>query len=447
MKDFNDTYLGVVEDNQDPERKNRCRVRVINIFDGIPTEDIPWANPYKNSDGTSCNLPDIGKVVSVIFENGDIYNPVYKFSEHYNPNLEQKLDEMSQEDYLTMKALLFDHMTQVYRNDSEGLVMDHKFNKMTVTNTTIDMLLKNNLGRINIGTKEADQQMILGNNFLDWFDKFVDELLGANGGAFLGNLGAPVITSPGLSSHLMRYKAEKTPKFLSHNIFANDNGSISDLSRYSKDIKGDNWRSIKNSNSLTREYDTDYSISYKTHISSESETENDNNFTTGDFSGTQSETPNADLLRRTLLELGYVEKGRELSNGGDITNEMALYSSSVFRKIKELYPEVGIRVTSGNDAFHQRLSYNSRHKRGNAVDFVISPVNKSIVENIDSVIRSFVAGGNGRARFLNEYDDPTKAATGYHFHLSWGYGTEGQNVVNQSIAQSKSGDIPIYLIA
>ena len=253
MKQFNDKkYLGIIEDNNDPDRQNKCRIRVINVFDGLPVEDLPWAVPFKDHNGLACNLPDVGKVVAIEFENGDIYNPIYKYGEHYNVNLQEKLDTISDEDYLSMKSLLFDHVTQIYTNESEGLKLDHKFNLFNITDSTIDLGLKDNYGSVNIGTADASQQAILGNHFLDWFSTFVDHLLGSQGGPFFGNLLAPIVPHPGFISHLLQYKALKEPKFLSHNINFNDNGYVDRLSRVNTPQKGDTWKSTTEDNNLTK---------------------------------------------------------------------------------------------------------------------------------------------------------------------------------------------------
>ena len=259
MEDFGSrVYLGVVEDNNDPDRDNKVRVRVINVFDGIPTEDIPWASPFKDNNGIACSLPEVGKVVSIEFENGDIYSPIYRYSEHYNVNLKEKLNSLSNDDYLSMKALLFDHKTQIYVNESEGLKLDHKFNLMNITEDSIDLGLKDNFGSVNIGTSDATQQAILGNNFLDWFDMFVDHLLGSQGGPFFGNLLAPVVPHPGFITHLLQYKALKDPKFLSHNVNFNDNGYIDKLDRVNKPQVGDLWKSTTEDNTISSNQPTGY---------------------------------------------------------------------------------------------------------------------------------------------------------------------------------------------
>tara|TARA_R110000772_G_scaffold12063_2_gene37209 strand:+ start:631 stop:1974 length:1344 start_codon:yes stop_codon:yes gene_type:complete len=443
--DLGRVFLGVVEDNNDPDRENKCKIRVINIFDGIPVEDLPWATPWKDTNGIMSDLPDTNKIVSVEFENGDIYSPVYRYAEHYNINLENKLKDLSKEDYLTMKASQFDHRTQVYSNESEGLKLDFKYNLLNITNNTIDLNLKSNLGKINIGTAAADQQAILGNNFLDWFDDFVSHLLGEKGGPYFGNLYAPIIPHPGLIAHLAQYKVMKDPKFLSHNSSFNDNGDIEKIERPSLSDLGDDWKSTtENRSDAPTHEQQDYSVSYKTH--SDSEVPEESGTASVPVIDPDSETPNADSVREVMSTLGYTENGSEMSNGGDLSKKMAKYTINVFNKIKELYPTIKVKVTSGNDTFHQGLDYNSRHKKGNALDFVISPANRNDIKNVYDVLKGYAAAGNRRARFLNEYASPTRAATGFHFHLSWGNGTEGDDEINNAIAEANSGLINTYNI-
>ena len=89
------TFVGFVEDNQDPKKLGRCRVRVMNVFEEIPKEDIPWAKPWKDLNGNQFTVPDVGKVVTVIFDGGNVYKPQYIYAEHYNINLEEKLKQLS----------------------------------------------------------------------------------------------------------------------------------------------------------------------------------------------------------------------------------------------------------------------------------------------------------------------------------------------------------------
>lgn len=155
-------------------------------------------------------------------------------------------------------------------------------------------------------------------------------------------------------------------------------------------------------------------------------------------------TPNADLLRSAILNLNYEEKGDEIANGGDITADMAKYGIAVLEKIKEIYPNIKVRVTGGNDKYHQSLDYDSRHKAGKALDFTISPASQQDVNNIVKILQGFSAG-DSNFRFLNEYKDPTKAATGKHFHISYRTGgTEGSDNLKEAQKLANEGKIETF---
>lgn len=158
--------------------------------------------------------------------------------------------------------------------------------------------------------------------------------------------------------------------------------------------------------------------------------------------------PNADKLREVLTSLGYKEKGEEISNGGDISDKMYKYASSVFRKIKEIYPDIIITVTGGNDAYHQKLSYTSSHSLGDGLDFVISPLNQTNKNAVDEILGGFVGGNQDQTvSFINEYDYPSSAATAGHFHIRIGGRLEGGSRTRNYITLANSGGIDTYPIA
>ena len=248
------TYVGVVENNEDPKKIGRCQIRVMDVFDNLKLEDIPWSSPWKDLNGNQFNIPDKGKVVTVVFENGNTNNPEYISSDHYNVNLEQKLQQLGKDDYTSMKSLLYDHKTQIYVNDSEGLKMDHKFNNVNIKEKSINVNLKDNFGKVNLGSQNATQRAILGDNFTNWFDTFLNILMGAQGGSFLGNLAAPVVATPALMSHIQLYFQLKDPKLLSKNVYIVDNDSVTKQERSDKVTegqKGDSWASTVDDNKLT----------------------------------------------------------------------------------------------------------------------------------------------------------------------------------------------------
>jgi len=97
---FNGISIGVVEDNNDPNKAGRCKVRILGIHtpnkikgqkDGIPTSELPWAIsavPIAEG-GTSgkgmFSVPLQGSWVAIFFIGGDHNYPVYFASIASNP--------------------------------------------------------------------------------------------------------------------------------------------------------------------------------------------------------------------------------------------------------------------------------------------------------------------------------------------------------------------------
>ena len=177
IKDLNNrTFVGIVMNIEDPTNMGRCKIKVIDVLEEIPDEDLPWATPWKDLNGNQFTVPDKGKIVSVVFDGGNPYRPEYIFAEHFNINLEKKLKELSGKSYTSMRALIFDHKTQIFSNDTDGLMIDYKFNQINITKDQIALNLKDNMSLLRLGTDNADQQAILGNHFLNWFDEFLDNI-------------------------------------------------------------------------------------------------------------------------------------------------------------------------------------------------------------------------------------------------------------------------------
>ena len=243
------------------------------------------------------------------------------------------------------------------------------------------------------------------------------------------------LTLDGISGPVILQQFEADGRFLPHPI----SDTLTFLTKgISHKISNNVWTTTIDSLSVPK-----FVKSSTTTTTSNNTTSNN---TTSNNTPQQGPTPNADRLRETLTQLKYQEKGEEISNGGDITAEMADLAIAVFNQISISYPTINIIVTGGNDNYHQQLNYNSRHKKGNSIDFVILPANPTNIANVKKILQGFVAGGNGFVRFLDEYGDPTKAATGQHFHLSYGQGTEGNSTLNESIALAQNNQIETYTV-
>jgi len=148
-----------------------------------------------------------------------------------------------------------------------------------------------------------------------------------------------------------------------------------------------------------------------------------------DFKKSIFEAAQADELRDKLKDLGYSEKSKELSSGGDITADIAKIAEVVLDEFKKIAPTVKITVTSGNDAFHHNLSYVSRHTKGQAIDLTVNPNTAETRQQLKSVLDR-VSDGTSGFSYIDEYSNPTKAATGGHFHLSYGNHAENSKTAN-----------------
>lgn len=91
------SYLGVVEDNKDPEKLCRIKVR-ISPYDDFTTEQLPWASPILGTHGNSSsnggfNIPEIGSQVRVYFPSKDLTAPYYTGAELNESNRVTFLDD------------------------------------------------------------------------------------------------------------------------------------------------------------------------------------------------------------------------------------------------------------------------------------------------------------------------------------------------------------------
>jgi hypothetical protein len=247
------TYIGTVEDIKDPTKDGRIKVRVIDIHsDDQELESIPWATPWKDLGGGQFSLPEIGKVVVVVFDQGDINSPEYIYTEHWNINLENKLKSLNDTDYQSMRSIIFDHKTQIYSNDGEGLKIDYKYNNINIKENGINFNLKDNNMILNLGDSAANQKMVLGTNFMSWMDQFLECFLSNT--ALIGNSGAPVLMSPKLADVITKFQSQKDTHLLSQHVNIVDNNqsiTVKNSTREETAQSGDNWKSTVKENTLT----------------------------------------------------------------------------------------------------------------------------------------------------------------------------------------------------
>ena len=85
VKPEDTTFLGLVEDNNDPLKLGRLKVR-IEPYSEMTTEQLPWACPVLGTHGNSAeygglNVPELGSQVRLSFPSKDLNAPYYSGAE------------------------------------------------------------------------------------------------------------------------------------------------------------------------------------------------------------------------------------------------------------------------------------------------------------------------------------------------------------------------------
>ena len=91
------SYLGMVEDNEDPQKMGRLKVRISPYMDYEP-DDLPWACPTLGTHGNTpeaggLNVPEVGSQVRVYFPSHDLTAPYYTGAELNEVNRTTFFDE------------------------------------------------------------------------------------------------------------------------------------------------------------------------------------------------------------------------------------------------------------------------------------------------------------------------------------------------------------------
>jgi hypothetical protein len=108
----------------------------------------------------------------------------------------------------------------------------------------------------------------------------------------------------------------------------------------------------------------------------------------------------------------------ELTNGGTVDEEMLGIVLKLITEYGELYPGLPkVEISAGNDWFHQhKLSYVSKHTLGLAID-IVPRSNRRVLELEDLIIQFKKKYTKAKFDWINEFINPSPAATGPHYHL------------------------------
>ena len=160
---YDGEFIGIVENNNDPEKMGRCQIRIHGIHDDIPTSNLQWMHPdFPLSIGYSGSfiVPEKDTSVLVKFVDGDIYQARYygKAMDNHSGTFKRSNKDDSYPD----TCILYETKNGDYLkiNRSKG-----EFYLRTGSGSSISIDTNGNIEITNEGTNKGDMNLTLRGNF------------------------------------------------------------------------------------------------------------------------------------------------------------------------------------------------------------------------------------------------------------------------------------------
>lgn len=240
-------WLGEVLEVNDPLFLGRAKIKVFGKFDQIPVDDIPWAYPGNNMTGGSSSgggffsVPKVGSIVSVRFDQGNLYHPEYFFIQKISDEVKSEIESSYENAHIIVYDTVTSGSLKIFFTEAKGLMLDYQqtqinikpdksiliqtasgdskieikddgtlnvtqANNITITtdkdvNVKAKNVIIDHASSIELG-KGAKEKVVLGDTFMSLF----------NSHTHIGNLGAP--TSPPISPMTPSQLSQKNVKTL-----------------------------------------------------------------------------------------------------------------------------------------------------------------------------------------------------------------------------------------
>lgn len=131
-------WLGEVVDIEDPLFLGRIKVKVYGKFDLIPTEDIPWAYPATNISGGSSSgggffsVPKLNSIVSVRFDQGNLYHPEYYFIQKISDEARAEIENSYENAHIIIYDTTTEGSLKIFFTEEKGLMFDYQETQINI---------------------------------------------------------------------------------------------------------------------------------------------------------------------------------------------------------------------------------------------------------------------------------------------------------------------------
>ena len=213
-------WLGEVVDNADPKNLGRCRIKVYGKFDQLPDEAIPWATSMTRDHVGSHAIPNIGTIVAVRFDNGNLYHPEYWFQINQSAALKEDILDQS-EAAQDVVSLVYDEVrnVRIYHSPEDGLVITRgsgakerpliQIDEEGIIKISTDQKIFLDSGDIflsNTGESGADESepAVRGVSLEKWLNKLLDDYNSHFHPTGVGPSGPPLFPTPFIVNELKR---------------------------------------------------------------------------------------------------------------------------------------------------------------------------------------------------------------------------------------------------
>lgn len=141
MTELNKSYLGIIEDINDPLKIGRVKIRIPFLHGDIPTSDLVWSYPKRSlifGQGGKCgaiSVPKLNSTVRVKFINGNQYSSEYEAIQELADDIKAELKS----EYEGTHVLLYDgdEKLKIYYTKNKGITIDLQNSFVNIGNDKI----------------------------------------------------------------------------------------------------------------------------------------------------------------------------------------------------------------------------------------------------------------------------------------------------------------------